>query len=134
MISSALIRLTKSPIRPETYRKTLEDPGSGGVALFEGRVRDDPGHHATRLYYEAYSPLALRELERLSRQAANRFGARRIVIVHRLGHLRTGEIAVFIGVATAHRAKAFAACRFLIDELKRRVPIWKTREESRTKR
>jgi molybdopterin synthase catalytic subunit len=109
------------------YRE-LADAGSGGVVLFAGRVRPDPapGGAISALRYEADVAMARTSLERLEREARSRFGARRVVLWHRLGLLSVGEISVLVGVATPHRREAFAAARYLIDALKRVSPIWKT--------
>ncbi len=78
-----------------------------------------------RLEYEAYEALALKEGERIVAEALERFGVRRIACVHRVGELAIGELAVWVGVSAAHRDEAFAACRYVIDEVKQRLPIWK---------
>ncbi len=108
------------------YRQ-LDDRQSGGVTVFVGRVRADRGggREVTSLVYEAHVAVAVRELASLEARARARFGARRVVVWHGLGSLRVGAPSVIIGVAAPHRAQAFAACRFLIDALKARVPIWK---------
>ena len=100
--------------------------GSGGVVTFTGVVRDEnDGRRVERLEYHAYPEMAERELAKLERQARERFGVHRIALVHRIGTLAVGEIAVAVVVAGAHRAEAFEAARWLIDTLKRTVPIWK---------
>ena len=132
------IVLTKNPLDVAEILSLLSDPLSGGVSVFIGRVRNDPRPKGavpatgdTVLQYEAYRPLALRELQKIARSAEERYGARAIVIRHRTGRLRTGEASVIIAVATPHRKEAFAACRFIIDRLKKEVPIWKTFESNR---
>jgi molybdopterin synthase catalytic subunit len=124
------IHLTRGPILVDRLMPRLNDDPSGGLVLFIGRVRDERGRRDTVLFYEAYPPLATKEMERLAKVAMRKFGSRRVVMVHRLGHLATGEVAVVVGVAAAHRKEAFAACRFLIDRIKQEVPIWKTVEKS----
>jgi adenylyltransferase/sulfurtransferase len=107
-------------------REPLEDPACGGFASFEGWVRDhNDGRSVARLEYEAYAELAVREGERIVAEAIARFGVRRARCVHRVGALALGELAVWVGVSSPHRAEAFAACRYIIDEVKHRVPIWK---------
>jgi len=104
----------------------LADPAAGGYASFEGWVRDhNDGRAVARLEYEAYAELASKEGARIVEEAIRRFGVRRASCVHRVGALGLGELAVWVGVASAHRAEAFAACRYIIDEVKHRVPIWK---------
>jgi molybdopterin synthase catalytic subunit/rhodanese-related sulfurtransferase len=115
-----------APFSPEAFRTALADPACGGYASFEGWVRDhNEGRRVLRLEYEAYEPLAIKEGERIVAEALERFGVRRIACVHRTGDLAVGELAVWVGVAAAHRDEAFAACRYVIDEVKHRVPIWK---------
>lgn len=99
---------------------------AGGIVTFEGVVRAESlGRPVQSLEYEAYAALALPEGERILAEAAERFAIESAAAVHRTGHLALGETAVWVGVAAAHRAAAFDACRTIIDELKARVPIWK---------
>jgi molybdopterin synthase subunit MoaE len=110
----------------QSYRARLEDPAAGGYAAFEGWVRNhNEGMTVTRLEYEAFEALAIKEGERIVKEAIERFGVINAACVHRLGSLAIGEIAVWVGVSSRHRAEAFAACRYIIDEVKHRVPIWK---------
>jgi MoaE-MoaD fusion protein len=98
----------------------------GAVVVFEGIVRDNSrGRRTLYLDYEAYESMALNEMRRLSQAALERFAIRDVRLVHRLGRLEIGETSVLIVVAAAHRAAAFDACRWLIDSLKKTVPIWK---------
>jgi len=114
------------PFSPDALRTGVEDPACGGYVSFEGWVRDhNEGRRVLRLEYEAYETLAIKEGERIVAEALERFGVRRIACVHRTGDLAVGELAVWVGVAAAHRDEAFAACRYVIDEVKHRVPIWK---------
>ena len=119
-------RFSSVPIDAGRERDALADPCCGGYASFEGWVRDhNDGRRVLRLDYEAYEALALREGERIVREALQRFGVNNAACVHRTGELALGEMAVWVGVAAAHRAEAFAACRWIIDEIKHRLPIWK---------
>ncbi|HEX9773311.1 MAG TPA: molybdenum cofactor biosynthesis protein MoaE [Steroidobacteraceae bacterium] len=114
------------PFAPDQFRAALADPACGGYASFEGWVRDhNEGRRVLRLEYEAYEALALKEGERIVAEAIARFGVRKGACVHRVGPLAIGELAVWVGVSAAHRDEAFAACRYVIDEVKHRVPIWK---------
>lgn len=99
----------------------------GGLVTFVGYVRErsDDGRPVTGLSYEAHRELALAELRVIGAEASQKFGPARVAIAHRLGSLGLGEAAVAIAVASAHRATAFDACEYAIDELKRRVPIFK---------
>ncbi len=115
-----------SALEPEIYRARLSDPAAGGYTSFEGWVRNhNEGSTVTRLEYEAFEELAIKEGERIVNEAIQRFGVISAACVHRLGSLAIGEIAVWVGVSSRHRAEAFAACRYIIDEVKHRVPIWK---------
>lgn len=107
-------------------RRMLDGARAGAIVTFEGTVRDHSvGRAVVGLQYEAFSTLAVKEGERILAEARGRFAIERIACVHRTGTLAIGEVAVWVGVAAAHRAAAFDACRYVIDELKQRVPIWK---------
>jgi molybdopterin synthase catalytic subunit len=113
-------------LEPERYRTALADPAAGGYASFEGWVRNEnEGRRVERLEYEAYETLAVAEGERIVAAAMERFGVTRAACVHRVGSLGIGELAVWVGVSAPHRGEAFAACRYIIDAVKHRVPIWK---------
>ncbi len=104
----------------------IKCPEDGAAVIFDGVVRNHSRGRRTRfLEYEAYEEMALRQMELLAAQALSQFQIRDAAIVHRLGRLEIGETSVLIVVASAHRAAAFDACRWLIDTLKRTVPIWK---------
>ena len=118
--------LSSEPLEPSRDRAALEDPSAGGYASFEGWVRDhNEGRMVRRLEYEAYESLAVSEGDRIVAEAVARFGVTRATCVHRVGSLGIGELAVWVGVSAAHRGEAFAACRYIIDEVKHRLPIWK---------
>jgi molybdopterin synthase catalytic subunit len=119
-------RLTGAAIDVGALRGELADPACGGYTSFEGWVRNhNEGHVVTRLEYQAYEVLALREGARIVEEARQHFGVPQLLCVHRVGDLAIGDIAVWVGAAAAHRDEAFRACRFVIDEVKHRVPIWK---------
>ncbi len=104
----------------------LQSPQAGGTDLFIGTVRDNAqGKSVLRLEFEAYEPMAIAELERIAARAAENWDLQAIVIQHAIGTKVVGEPVVITGVSAAHRQAAFDACRFLIDELKQSVPIWK---------
>jgi molybdopterin synthase catalytic subunit len=103
--------------------KTGED---GAVVLFDGIVRNNTrGRQTLYLVYESYEEMALQQMRALADEALGRFAIRDVTLVHRLGRLEIGETSVLIVVASAHRGAAFDACRWLIDTLKKTVPIWK---------
>jgi sulfur-carrier protein adenylyltransferase/sulfurtransferase len=115
-----------TPIDTEAERRRVLDPACGGYASFEGWVRDhNEGRQVRHLEYEAFELLANREGERIIAEAAERFGIEHAACVHRVGDLALGELAVWVGVSARHRQEAFLACRYIIDEVKHRVPIWK---------
>jgi molybdopterin synthase catalytic subunit len=117
---------SQSPLTPESYRAALADPAAGGYAAFEGWVRNhNEGHVVTRLEYEAFEALANKEGERIVAAAIERFGVIKAACIHRVGSLAIGDLAVWVGVSSRHRAEAFEACRYIIDEVKHRLPIWK---------
>lgn len=119
-------RFSHEPIDETAERARLTDPACGGYSSFEGWVRDhNEGHPVRHLEYEAFEPLALKEGARIIREAIERFGVEHAACVHRVGDLAIGEMAVWVGVAARHRHEAFVACRYIIDEVKHRVPIWK---------
>jgi len=121
-----MVRLQREPIRVEDLVAEARGDADGAVALFLGTVRDhNTGRRVVGLEYFAYPEMAEREMTRIADEAIRRFGVSRIAIVHRLGSLDIGEVSVAIAVASAHRAQALDACRFVIDTLKDRVPIWK---------
>ena len=118
--------LTEAPIDPSALMAGLGDPGDGACATFEGRVRKHNGGRSVRaLEYEAFAPLAEKEGARILAEAAGKFQIHRAVCVHRTGRLELGEIAVWVAVTAGHRGPAFEACRYIIDQAKARVPIWK---------
>ncbi|WP_372012753.1 molybdenum cofactor biosynthesis protein MoaE [Pseudoxanthomonas sp. 10H] len=107
-------------------RARLLDDRAGAYASFEGWVRDhNEGRPVGGLHYEAYAALALAEGRRIVEDAAARFAITGVHCVHRTGELAIGDLAVWVGVSAGHRGAAFDACRFVIDEVKARVPIWK---------
>ncbi|HEY1526898.1 MAG TPA: molybdenum cofactor biosynthesis protein MoaE [Candidatus Angelobacter sp.] len=118
--------IVREPINLQAIRKELEHPEDGSALLFDGVVRNNTrGRRTLYLDYEAYEAMALNEMEKLAQAALESFKVRNVCLVHRLGRLQIGDTSVLIGVASAHRVAAFEACRWLIDTLKRTVPIWK---------
>ena len=98
----------------------------GAVCVFDGIVRNNTrGRETLYLDYEAYREMALEQMQGLAAEAVTKFGVREVALLHRLGRLQVGETSVLVVVASAHRGAAFEACRWLIDTLKRQVPIWK---------
>ncbi|HEU5171215.1 MAG TPA: molybdenum cofactor biosynthesis protein MoaE [Gemmatimonadales bacterium] len=120
--------LTTAPLELGRLVTRVSAPGRGGIACFLGVVRDQQGGRAVaRLDYSAYEPMAEAECERIVTEARGRWNAE-VALEHRLGRLEIGEAAVAIAAAAAHRDAAFAACRYAIEQVKQRVPIWKREE------
>jgi len=118
--------LTTEPIDIATVARRTVSPDCGATVTLDGYVRQfTKGRETLHLFYEAYEPMALKELQKLIEQAKAEFEISNVGIVHRLGKLEVGETSVVISVAAPHRKAAFAACEWLIRELKRTVPIWK---------
>lgn len=118
--------LTRDVIHSEALVAAARQPEDGAVVVFDGIVRNHSrGRQTVHLDYEAYEDMAARQMQLLSTQAIERFGVRHVTLIHRLGRLLIGETSILIVVASAHRAQAFDACRWLIDTLKQTVPIWK---------
>ena len=119
-------RIVRHVIRTAELAGELKASEDGAIVVFEGIVRDNLNGRQTRyLEYEAYESMAVRKMEEIGREARENFSIDHIGIVHRLGRLEIGETSVAIMVTAAHRAAAFAACRYAIDRLKQIVPIWK---------
>jgi len=125
-LASAHCRITRKVIDAQTITEPIKAASDGAVCIFDGIVRDNSrGRRTLYLDYEAYEEMALKQMESLATEALGKFSVRDVRIVHRLGRLEIGESSVLIAVASAHRAAAFDACRWVIDTLKKSVPIWK---------
>lgn len=122
-----LVSVAGEPIDPAMLVTHVADPAAGGVVLFLGTVRDhSPGRDGvTHLEYEAYSGAVEEVIAAILAEARERWPVRRVAAVHRTGDLGVGEVSVGVAVSSPHRADAFAAARYVIDELKQRAPIWK---------
>ena len=118
--------ISASDLTPDAWRRELFDPACGGYCSFEGWVRNEnEGRDVLRLEYQAYEALALKEGGRILVEALEKFPVSHIKCVHRVGELEIGGMAVWVGVSGGHRDECFRACRYVIDEVKHRVPIWK---------
>lgn len=118
--------ISDEPIDIPAFRAAVQDPSCGAFVLFEGWVRNhNDGREVGRLEYEAYEKMAVPLGAGIVREALQRFEITRAAAIHRQGDLSLGEPAVVVGVSAAHRDAAFRACRYIIDEIKHRVPIWK---------
>ncbi len=120
------IEISEDPIGVDRVEKFLREAEGGAVSLFLGTTRRFTGEKETvELAYEAAKHLAETEIARIVANASVRWPLLRVSVLHRVGTVPVGEVSVLIGVATAHRTESFSACRFLIDELKQHVPVWK---------
>lgn len=119
-------RISENSFEPETERDRIAEPSCGGYVSFEGWVRDhNEGQQVLRLEYQAYEALALKEGRKIMAEAASRFPIVNACCIHRVGELEIGDLAVWVGVSAGHRDEAFKGCRYIIDEIKHRVPVWK---------
>ena len=119
--------ITREPLDLGALIASVRDDSCGAVVAFLGVVRElgDDDREIDGLSYEAYPQMAIGEMQAIAAEASRRFGETRVAIVHRIGDLGLGEASVAVAVAAKHRAAAFDACEYAIDELKTRVPIWK---------
>ena len=120
------IQLKTKPLSITTCYDFVAGPGCGGIDLFVGTVRNETkGNLVSALNFEAYEPMAKKELKKICNQIFDKWPVKKVAIHHRLGQLGIGDIAVIIAISAAHRDAAFNACRYAIDTLKKTVPIWK---------
>ncbi|HWD88310.1 MAG TPA: molybdenum cofactor biosynthesis protein MoaE [Mucilaginibacter sp.] len=120
------IKISDQPLNIQSCIDWVMMPQSGGIDVFIGTVRDSTkGKKVIRLEFEAYEPMAVKEMEKIAAQAFDKWPVQKLLIHHRTGILEVGEVPVVIAVSCAHRDAAFQACRFVIDTLKQTVPIWK---------
>ncbi len=124
-MSQARTEVVRRALRPEELSAFVADARHGAQTLFVGCVRSPhEGREVSAVTYDAFEPLASAVLARIAAEACGRFGAR-VAAAHRLGRLSVGEASVAVAAGAAHRAEAFAACRYVIDEVKTRLPVWK---------
>jgi molybdopterin synthase catalytic subunit len=120
------VEIIRTVIAADSIVQEMKAGADGAVCVFDGIVRDNTrGRKTLHLDYEAYEEMALKQMQGLAADAVAKFGVRDVALVHRLGRLVVGETSVLVVVASAHRGAAFEACRWLIDTLKKTVPIWK---------
>ncbi len=118
--------LTDDPIDPQSLVARVMRPSDGAYVLFEGVVRNHhEGHAVESIFYDAYRPMAEKEMDVIVREVGQQFPDTAIAVVHRLGELKVGDSSIAIVCASPHRAEAFTACRLIIDRIKETVPIWK---------
>ena len=125
-ILEPFIQITREPLDRNALIAAVNDPGAGGIVVFEGVVRDNArGKQIRYLEYDVYPEMAIQQIREIIAEAEKRWNVDRVAVAHRIGRLEIGEASVIIVVATPHRAEAFEACRYIIDTLKTTVPIWK---------
>jgi molybdopterin synthase catalytic subunit len=118
--------VTETPLDVETTAAAVRSPAHGAVVIFEGIVREENlGRRVSFLEYEAFVPMAETEMERIAQEAEARWGPLSVAIAHRTGRLEIGELSLVVAVASPHRAEAFEGCRYIVDQVKERAPIWK---------
>ncbi len=121
-----MFELRTDPLDVSAVIAAVSHPGAGGIDVFLGAVRDtNEGRAITKLEYEAYASMAVREMQRIGEELSEAFPGARLAAHHRVGSLSVGDLAIVCAASAPHRAEAFAACRRLIDEIKARVPVWK---------
>jgi molybdopterin synthase catalytic subunit len=121
-----MFTISKEAIPTQDLSQAMQNPQAGALVIFDGRVRNlNDGKVVESLEYEAWEALCIKEATKIIHEAQERFEILEIRCVHRVGHLMIGDCAVWLGVLSAHREDGFAACRYVIDEVKHRLPIWK---------
>ena len=121
-----MLQLLHIPLEQLNLREGLNSPEAGAFCSFEGWVRNhNEGRRVIALEYEAEPSLCQKEMEKIFKEAETKFDVLEVKVFHRIGKLNVGEMAVWVGVSASHRDASFAACRYVIDELKHRLPIWK---------
>ena len=121
-----MFSISNEPLDAHKLKESLMNPGAGACVTFEGWVRNEnEGKIVTRLEYEAYESLAIKEGLKILDAGIERFGLLDAKCAHRVGLLEIGDMAVWVGVSSGHRGEAFTACKYIIDEIKHKLPIWK---------
>lgn len=120
------VKIDSAPLSTQACEKAVASDAAGGTVVFIGTVRNQTkGKPVVKLDFEAYEPMAVKEMQKIAEQVTEKWDAIHVAIHHRVGSLQIGEIPVIIAVSTPHRKAAFEACQFAIDTLKETVPIWK---------
>ena len=121
-----LITITNNPLSLQEVMLELEDNSAGAVSVFIGNVRNrGRSGNVSEIYYEAYSEMAEQKMREIENEAQTNWGIKKLVAVHRIGKIKVGESSIIIGVSSEHRHEAFEACKYIINNVKTRVPIWK---------
>ncbi len=121
-----MIRITSKKISLQEVMNELEDNSAGAVSIFMGNVRNiGVNGNVSEIYYEVYSRMAEQKMREIENEAQKKWAIKKLVAIHRIGNLKVGETSVIIGVSSEHRQEAFEACKYVINNVKNRVPIWK---------
>ena len=122
----SLIRITNNRLSLQEIMFELEDNSAGALSMFIGNVRNrGRSGNVSEIYYEAYSEMAEEKMREIENEAQTKWGIKKLVAIHRIGNLKVGETSIIIGVSSEHRHEAFEACKYIINNVKTRVPIWK---------
>ncbi|MDW0216551.1 MAG: molybdenum cofactor biosynthesis protein MoaE [Nitrososphaeraceae archaeon] len=121
-----MIRITTNHLSLQEVMRELEDNSAGALSIFIGNVRNQgQSGNVSEIYYEAYSEMAEEKMREIENEAQTKWGIKKLVAFHRIGNIKVGETSIIIGVSSEHRHEAFEACKYIINNVKTRVPIWK---------
>ena len=121
-----MISITNNPLNLQEIMFELEDNSAGALSIFIGNVRNQGrSGNVSEIYYEAYSEMAEEKMREIENEAQTKWGIKKLVAIHRIGNIKVGEASIIIGVSSEHRNEAFEACKYVINNVKTRVPIWK---------
>ena len=121
-----MIKITNDRLNLEEVMLELEDNSAGALSIFMGNVRNlGRSGNVSEIYYESYSKMAEQKMNEIENEAQTKWEIKKLVVFHRIGNIKVGETSIIIGVSSEHRQEAFEACKFVIDSVKTRVPIWK---------
>lgn len=121
-----MIRITNNRLNLQEIMFELEDNSAGALSMFIGNVRNrGRSGNVSEIYYEVYSEMAEQKMREIENEAQTKWGIKKLVAIHRIGNIKVGESSIIIGVSSEHRHEAFEACKYIINNVKARVPIWK---------
>ena len=122
----SLIKITNDRLNLEEVMLELEDNSAGALSIFMGNVRNlGRSGNVSEIYYESYSKMAEQKMNEIENEAQTKWEIKKLVVFHRIGNIKVGETSIIVGVSSEHRQEAFEACKYVIDNVKTRVPIWK---------
>lgn len=121
-----MISITNNRLSLHEIMSELQDNSAGAISVFMGNVRNrGRSGNVSEIYYEAYSEMAEQKMREIENEAQTKWGIKKLVAIHRIGNIKVGESSIIIGVSSEHRHEAFEACKYVINNVKTRVPIWK---------